>query len=359
MADATTPNFGLTLPTVGADRDTWGTLCNSNFSTIDTFLGYAMPIGALLDHAGANAPPGWLVADGRAISRTTYSQLFVAIGTNWGPGDGSTTFNLPNLIGRAGVGPGTMTDAGGISATFVYATTAGYVSQHITQANLPAYNLVTDQQGLHTHGGYAVGGNHNHTTDVQGSHNHDTGGTGIGTTNAGNHAHSINDPSHAHTYRYPSTVGGGTFVAGGGYAPSDVNLGTTNSLTGISINPVGDHAHYIYWDGNHAHSTTYSGNLYSAITQDGAHQHNVNLNGGGVAMTIQSPVAVVTKIIYAGSQAAALVAGAMAAPASRVAATPDSDIAELRDEVAQLRSLLLSGVAPRARVVSSPLRGVH
>jgi microcystin-dependent protein len=358
MPDTTTPNFGLTLPTVGADRDTWGTLCNSNFSTIDTFLGYAMPIGALLDHAGANAPPGWLVADGRAISRTTYSQLFTAIGTNWGPGDGSTTFNLPNLIGRAGVGPGTMTDAGGISTTFVYATTAGYVSQHITQANLPAYNLVTDVQGWHSHtGATAGGGGHQHTTDAQGSHSHG----GATSTDSVNHTHSGTTDTqgiHNHSVNAFGAVGGPNAIAPGGiatgqaiYTSSDGGHAHNFTTGGIS----NAHTHSIVVDGNHAHTTTYIGDHSHPIYPDGNHQHNVNLNGGGVAMTIQSPVAVVTKIIYAGQQAAALVTGAMAPVTS--AAT--SDIEELREEIAQLRSLLLSGVPPRRRVVSSPLRGIH
>ena len=66
-----------------------------------------MPIGALLDFAGPNAPSGWLIADGRQVSRVTYSALFAAIGTFWGAGDGSTTFTLPNPNGRALIGPGT------------------------------------------------------------------------------------------------------------------------------------------------------------------------------------------------------------------------------------------------------------
>lgn len=44
---------------------------------------------------GYNLPPGWLVCDGRAVSRFTYSRLFQAVGETWGPGDGQTTFNLP------------------------------------------------------------------------------------------------------------------------------------------------------------------------------------------------------------------------------------------------------------------------
>jgi microcystin-dependent protein len=52
-------------------------------------------------------PQGWLLCDGRAVSRTTYAALFDAVGTTWGAGDGSTTFGLPDLQGRSPVGAGT------------------------------------------------------------------------------------------------------------------------------------------------------------------------------------------------------------------------------------------------------------
>lgn len=57
----------------------------------------SMEIGSVIDFAGKEEkiPAGWLICDGSAISRTEYSELFDAIGTNWGAGDGSTTFNLP------------------------------------------------------------------------------------------------------------------------------------------------------------------------------------------------------------------------------------------------------------------------
>jgi microcystin-dependent protein len=64
----------------------------------------ASPPGILLAYGGASAPSGWLICDGSAVSRTVYSLLFGAIGTNYGAGDGSTTFNLPDLRGRAPVG---------------------------------------------------------------------------------------------------------------------------------------------------------------------------------------------------------------------------------------------------------------
>ena len=61
-------------------------------------------IGSIIQFAGATIPSGWLLCDGSELSRTTYADLFNAIGTTYGVGDGSTTFNLPNLKGRVVVG---------------------------------------------------------------------------------------------------------------------------------------------------------------------------------------------------------------------------------------------------------------
>jgi microcystin-dependent protein len=78
------------------------------FTTLETW-GNALPTttipsGAMLDFGGTSSPSGWFMCDGSAISRTTYSALFAAIGTAYGTGDGSTTFNLPDYRGRVSVG---------------------------------------------------------------------------------------------------------------------------------------------------------------------------------------------------------------------------------------------------------------
>lgn len=74
------------------------------------------PLGAILSYGGDVAPTGWLLCDGSAVSRTTYAQLFEVIGTKYGPGDGSTTFNLPNGVSGAELYP--VGDAGsGISGS--------------------------------------------------------------------------------------------------------------------------------------------------------------------------------------------------------------------------------------------------
>ena len=66
----------------------------------------SVPSGALMMWSTASAPSGWLICNGTAISRTTYAALFAVIGTTFGVGDGSSTFNLPNYNNRAPVGAG-------------------------------------------------------------------------------------------------------------------------------------------------------------------------------------------------------------------------------------------------------------
>lgn len=78
-------------------------------STADTAEA-ALPAGAIMQYGGSSAPTGWLLCDGTAVSRTTYADLFTAISTAYGTGDGSTTFNLPDLQGRVAVGKGSHTD---------------------------------------------------------------------------------------------------------------------------------------------------------------------------------------------------------------------------------------------------------
>lgn len=63
-----------------------------------------LPVGVQVPFGGNTIPDGWLLCDGRAVSRTTYKELFAVIGTTYGSGDGKTTFNLPDKRGRVSVG---------------------------------------------------------------------------------------------------------------------------------------------------------------------------------------------------------------------------------------------------------------
>jgi microcystin-dependent protein len=69
-------------------------------SSLVSSQAYALcPTGTVVAFMGGNAPPGWLLCDGSLVSRTTYANLFAVIGTSIGSGDGSTTFNLPDMRG--------------------------------------------------------------------------------------------------------------------------------------------------------------------------------------------------------------------------------------------------------------------
>jgi hypothetical protein len=98
----TTPGFPLTVngvinSTTGGFRFPDGTMQTTAASGGG---GGGIPIGTVIAYAGPAVPAGWLVCDGAAVSRTQNAVLFAAIGTSWGSGDGSTTFNLPDLSGR-------------------------------------------------------------------------------------------------------------------------------------------------------------------------------------------------------------------------------------------------------------------
>jgi len=93
------------------------------------------PIGTINQYAGSTAPLGWLICNGAAISRTTYSDLFAVISTNYGTGDGSTTFNIPNLQNRLPIGKGsgnfsTLNTTGGSDTTALT----------LSSVNIPSHN---------------------------------------------------------------------------------------------------------------------------------------------------------------------------------------------------------------------------
>ena len=72
--------------------------------TVINMIKKSYPAGSISMYAGSTAPTGYLLCDGSAVSRTTYADLFTAIGTTYGTGDGSTTFNVPNVKGKVPVG---------------------------------------------------------------------------------------------------------------------------------------------------------------------------------------------------------------------------------------------------------------
>lgn len=146
-----------------------------------------VPVGAVMPFAGSSAPTGWLLCAGQTVSRTTYATLFAAVGTAYGAGDGSTTFALPDLRGRAVFGVDNM---GGTTASRVTSGVSG-----ITGTTLGA-----------------SGGN-------QAMHQH---------------THTVTDPGHTHVLTNGLNRGSGTgYYQGGPYGAA--YTATESATTGITL----------------------------------------------------------------------------------------------------------------------------
>jgi len=102
-----------------------------------------VPAGVVDMFAGSTAPSGYLLCDGSAVSRTTYSKLFTAIGTTYGSGDGSTTFNVPNIKGKVVVGYNSAeTEFNALGKT------GGAKTHTLTIAEMPTHNHSVTSGGV-------------------------------------------------------------------------------------------------------------------------------------------------------------------------------------------------------------------
>lgn len=99
---------------------------NDNKLLDDFMMGF---VGTVMSTARTTAPAGWLYCQGQAVSRTTYARLFTAIGTTYGSGDGSSTFNLPDMRGRMPYG-----------ANGNLGTKAGSTTHILTTNEMPAHS---------------------------------------------------------------------------------------------------------------------------------------------------------------------------------------------------------------------------
>jgi microcystin-dependent protein len=150
----------VTTASIADDAVTTAKIPDAAITAAKLAVGAAFVAGMVMPYAGSSAPSGWLLAYGQDVSRTTYSDLFSAIGTTYGSGDGSTTFTLPDLRGRTVAGQddmgGTSADrltdqTGGLNGDTLGAT-GGSETHTLTEAQLPAHS-----HSLGTNGRVQVG----------------------------------------------------------------------------------------------------------------------------------------------------------------------------------------------------------
>ncbi|HHB9416354.1 tail fiber protein [Stenotrophomonas maltophilia] len=229
--------------------------------------------GQVIMFAGKSAPAGTLLCNGAAVSRTTYADLFAAIGTLYGAGDGKTTFNLPAM------GDGTVVTHTN-SADAVGGFTAGEVIRHAHTASSASagnhsHTISVGAGGAHSHGASASGvGDHAHGawTDSQGHHAH-TGGTSA----VGDHQHLTAFAEAGFAYPWGADYGQ--------HAGSRGNVDYDNPWPNTS--PAGAHSHSFTTDGagGHAHNIGMNGaGAHShdiSIAQVGDHGHSATAADGG------------------------------------------------------------------------------
>lgn len=274
-----------------------------------------VPVGTIVPYAGPNIPAGWLVCDGNAVSRTTYQQLYSAVGTSWGSGDGSSTFNLPDLRGRftRGIdgGTGRDPDAGSRSASNGGGNTGnlvGSVQGHaITNHTLSVSgNTSADGGHEHTWGGwwttdnaaavgspYGDGSGNTYSDGYVGYWNNYFGSTANG---AHSHGGSTGNPNSDSGVWIPfddnfsdNNASGNSFSqgtstqCGGGW-----NGRTTGgNFIGRFTQSCLSHTHTINQEGDHSHSTYLPNHRHWVQPRGtyggGVHSHAVNLTANNIS----------------------------------------------------------------------------
>ncbi|WP_435605887.1 phage tail-collar fiber domain-containing protein [Pseudomonas knackmussii] len=237
------------------------------------------PAGLVATFARSTAPAGWLKANGAAVSRTAYPDLWVAIGTTFGPGNGGDTFSLPDLRGEFIRG---WDDGRGVDVDRKYATSqAGDVVGHTHTATSAdagdhQHTGTAVAVGDHTHSGWAEGsGEHAHAawTDIQGDHVHNVKEGNIGPGGADERLTSGDD--------WTQTVG----------SWSTTNVGGAHGHN-ITVAVDGLHAHTVTVGaaGTHAHDL--------AIGAGGVHKHIISVGNTGGRETRPRNVALLVCIKY-------------------------------------------------------------
>lgn len=215
-------NEAIETPHVKNNSITTPKLANENVTPEKLSSAVAtVPAGTLLPYAGSSSPDAelWLLCDGSEVSRSTYSKLFGVLGTTYGGGNGTTTFNIPDMRGRVAMGADNMGTtrgaAGRVTSNSARGQGAGEQTHTLSNTEMPTHKHTLSDPG-HAHGVSDPG-----------------------------HAHGVSDPSHSHTTPFTDALNSGG--EGPGYAnvqeyagPSPVPIwsGTVPinaSTTGIGI----------------------------------------------------------------------------------------------------------------------------
>jgi microcystin-dependent protein len=258
--------------------------------------------GQVIMFAGKSAPAGTLLCDGAPVSRTTYADLFAAIGTLYGSGDGKTTFNLPNMHEGAVVAHTTKPDSVGTA-------TVGEVIGHThtgsaASAGAHTHTVSVAAGGAHSHGASASAvGDHAHGawTDQQGHHAH-TGGTSW----IGDHQHLTAFAESGIAYPWGADYGQHAGSRGnadndnpwpntspaGGHAHSFTTDGAGGHAHNIGMNGAGAHSHdiSIAQVGDHGHTAT--------AASGGAHAHTVTVDSTGGERNLAAGLRMIYCITY-------------------------------------------------------------
>jgi microcystin-dependent protein len=177
---------------LASDAVTTAKILDANVTRAKIVSTERLPIGMIIPYAGSSTPPsGFLLCDGTAVSRTTYSDLYSAIGVAFGYGNNSTTFNLPDLRGRflRGVDGSASVDPDKASRTAM--ATGGNTGNNVGSIQDSAYK---------------------------------------------NHSHAVTDPGHNHVQKYTASPGGGVGIQGVGHSVSaNVDFSTLGANTGVTV----------------------------------------------------------------------------------------------------------------------------
>ena len=187
-----------------------------------------VPAGTLTMFAGDTAPAGWLMCDGSAVDRTTYADLFAVLGTQYGLGNGTTTFNLPNIQNRFPVGKGptswsdTLNKKGGSKDLIVVSHT--HSTPNHTHTASGSSNVVNGQQldvrnkatggWLYRFSALVTSGQ----AGAAGELGYDDGNGGFG----GKYA--VDTPAHSHSIGVTVNSGGAATTGSAGGSATDANL---------------------------------------------------------------------------------------------------------------------------------------